>query len=51
MAAGDRRTVTYGFLMRKFRLSRGASGGKGVVGMVGGVDRREARREPPASRR
>jgi len=32
MAARDRRTVTYGFLMRKFRLSRGAAGGKDVVG-------------------
>lgn len=40
-AARDRRTVTYGFLMRKFHLSRGAPGGKGVVGVVGEVDRGE----------
>jgi len=46
-AARNHRTVTYGFLMRKFRLSRGASGGKGVVGVVGEVDRREARRGAP----
>jgi len=46
-AAGDRRTVTYGFLMRKFRLSRGAPGGKGVVGVVGEVDRGEAQRGAP----
>ena len=46
-AAGDRGTVTYGSLMRKFRLSRGAPGGKGVVGVVGEVDRREARRGAP----
>jgi len=40
-AAGGRRTVTYGFLMRKFRMSRGAPGGRGVVGVLGEVDRRE----------
>jgi hypothetical protein len=46
-AAGNHRTVTYGLLMRKFRLSRGAPAGKGVVGVVGEVDRREARRGAP----
>jgi hypothetical protein len=46
-AARDRRTVTYGLLMRKFHLSRGAPGGRGVVGVVGEVDRREARRGAP----
>jgi hypothetical protein len=46
-AARGRRTVTYGFLTRKFRLSRGASGGKGVVGAIGEVDRREAQRGAP----
>jgi hypothetical protein len=46
-AAGRRRTVTYGFLMRKFRLSRGAPRGGGVVGVVSEVDRREARRGAP----
>jgi hypothetical protein len=46
-AARDRRTVTYGSLMRKFRLSRGASGGRGVVGAIGEVDRREAQSGAP----
>ncbi len=46
-AARDRKTVTYGSLMRKFRLSRGAPGGKGVVGVVGEIDRSEARRGAP----
>jgi hypothetical protein len=46
-AAGDRRTLTYGSLMKKFHLSRGAPGGKGVVGVVGEVDTREARRGAP----
>ena len=46
-AACERRTVTYGFLMRRFRLSRGAPGGEGVVGVVGEVDRREAQRGAP----
>ena len=39
--------MTYGSLMRKFRLSRGAAGGKGVVGVVGEVDRREAQGGAP----
>jgi len=46
-AARERRTVTYGYLMRRFRLSRGAPGGGGVVGVVGEVDRSEARRGAP----
>lgn len=46
-AAGDRRTVTYGSLMRRFHLSRGAPGSRGVVGVVGEVDRREALRGAP----
>jgi hypothetical protein len=46
-AAGRRRTVTYGLLMKKFRLSRGAAGGKGVVGVVGEVDGREAKKGAP----
>src|SRR5438477_4414715 len=46
-AARDRRTVTYGSLMKKFRLSRGAPGGKGVVGVLGEVDRREAEKGAP----
>jgi hypothetical protein len=46
-AAFDHRIVTYGVLMRKFRLSRGAPGGKGVVGVVGEVDRHEAQKGAP----
>lgn len=46
-AAKGHRTVTYGFLMRKFHLSRGAPGGKGVVGVIGELDLREARRGAP----
>jgi hypothetical protein len=46
-AARGRRTVTYGYLMRKFRLSRGAPGGGGVVGVVGQIDRFEARSGAP----
>lgn len=46
-AAVDRRTVTYGFLMRKFRISRGAAGGKGIVGVIGEIDRHEAQRKAP----
>ena len=45
--AAARKTVTYGFLMRKFVLSRGAPRGKGIVGVIGEIDRREARREAP----
>ncbi len=46
-AAIGRRTVTYGFLMRKFGLSRGGHHGKGVVGVIGEIDRHEARRGAP----
>jgi hypothetical protein len=46
-AAGDRRTVTYGFLMGKFRISRGAPRGKGIVGVMGEIDRYEAQRRAP----
>ena len=46
-AASDHRTVTYGFLMRKFRISRGSPGRKGVVGVIGEVDRSEARKGAP----
>jgi hypothetical protein len=46
-AASDHRTVAYGLLMRKFRISRGAPGGKGVVGVIGEIDRSEARKGAP----
>jgi len=44
-AARRRGTVTYGSLMRRFRLSRGR--GAGVVGVLGEIDREEARRDAP----
>jgi hypothetical protein len=46
-AARGHRTLTYGFLMRKFHLSRGAPGGRGVVGVISDVDRREAKKGAP----
>jgi len=46
-AASDGKTVTYGLLMRKFRISRGAPGGKGIVGVIGEIDRHEARKGAP----
>ena len=46
-AAGERRTVTYGFLMRKFRISRGAPGGKGIAGVIGEIDRHEEQKGAP----
>lgn len=42
-AAIARKTLTYGYLMRKFHLSRGA----GIVGVIGEIDRYEASREAP----
>jgi hypothetical protein len=46
-AAVAQRTVTYGFLMRKFHISRGAPTGKGIVGVIGEIDRQEAQRKAP----
>jgi hypothetical protein len=48
-ASVDRRTVTYGFLMRKFRISRGAPRGKGmgIAGVIGEIDRHEAQMKAP----
>jgi hypothetical protein len=46
-AAVDGRTVTYGYLMKKFRISRGAPRGRGIVGVIGEIDRHEARRNAP----
>jgi hypothetical protein len=46
-AASDHRTVTYGFLMRKFRISRGAPGGKGIAGVIAEIDGREAQKGAP----
>ncbi len=46
-AAASGRTVTYGSLMRRFRISRGAPGGKGIVGVISEIDRYEAQRKAP----
>jgi hypothetical protein len=46
-AAGDHRTVTYGLLMKKFRISRGAPGGRGIAGVIGEIDRHEAQSGAP----
>jgi hypothetical protein len=40
-AAVERRTVTYGYLMAKFGMSRGSSDGGTVVGALGEIDKRE----------
>lgn len=40
-AALGRRTVTYGYLMRKFGISRGSDPGETVVGALGKIDQRE----------
>jgi hypothetical protein len=40
-AAVERRTVTYGYLMDKFGISRGSSEGDTVVGALGEIDRGE----------
>jgi hypothetical protein len=45
-AALERRTVTYGYLMKKFGLPRGDTG-ETVVGVLGEVDREEYRRGAP----
>jgi hypothetical protein len=46
-AALGRRTVTYGYLMRKFDVSRGSQAGKTVVGMLDEIDRGEHQRGAP----
>ena len=48
-AAIDRRTVAYGFLMRKYRISRGAPRGKGIgiARVIGDIDRHEAQMKAP----
>ncbi len=46
-AAAEGRTLTYGYLMRKFGLSRGRQSGETVVGTLGEVDRYETSRGAP----
>ena len=45
-AALERRTVTYGYLMKKFELARGDTG-ETVVGVLGEIDREESRNGAP----
>ena len=40
-AAVERRTVTYGYLMKKFRMSRGSVDGDTVVGALSEIDNHE----------
>ena len=40
-AAAERRTLTYGYLMERFKMSRGSSPGETVVGALAEIDRRE----------
>jgi hypothetical protein len=46
-AATSRSTVTYGHLMKKFRISRGHPRGAGIVGVIGGIDRHECEKGGP----
>jgi len=46
-AAAARRTVTYGRLMKKFKISRGHPAGVGIVGVISEIDRFEYERGAP----
>jgi hypothetical protein len=46
LTAKESRTVTYGYLMKKFGLTRGR-GPRGVVGVIGEIDNYEVRRGSP----
>lgn len=46
-AATEGRTVTYGYLMKKFELFRGGPGGESVVGVLGEIDKDEYGRGAP----
>jgi hypothetical protein len=46
-AARSQRTVTYGYLMKKFGISRGHPRGAGIVGVIGEIDRREREKGGP----
>lgn len=46
-AAMEERTVTYGYLMKKFGLSRGRQAGESVVGTLGEIDRHEIKKDAP----
>lgn len=46
-AAEERRTVTYGRLMKRFGVSRGHPAGAGIVGVISAIDRVELERGAP----
>lgn len=46
-AARRRETVTYGMLMARFGLTRGDSGNKTVLGILGEVDREQSKMGAP----
>ena len=46
-AAASRRTVTYGRLMKRFKISRGHPAGVGIVGVISEIDRFEKERGAP----
>ncbi len=45
--ARKRRTVTYGYLMKKFGISRGHPSGTGIAGVIGEIGRYENERGAP----
>ena len=46
-AARKRKTVTYGYLMKKFGISRGHPSGRGIAGVIGEIGRYEHERGAP----
>jgi hypothetical protein len=46
-AAEAGKTVTYGLLMQKFKISRGHPAGVGIVGVISAIDRAESERGAP----
>jgi hypothetical protein len=46
-AALERRTVTYGYLMQKFNVSRGSQAGKTVVSLLDEIDKVEHAKAAP----
>lgn len=46
-AARRRKTVTYGHLMKKFRILRGRAGGRSITAVIGEIDRFEEASKAP----
>lgn len=46
-AARQRKTVTYGYLMKKFGIPRGRAGGRGITAVIGEIDKREEDAKAP----